>query len=261
MDFLTTAMKAARKAGEVQLKHIGEFKSIGFKDVLGKNDIVTKVDTDCEALIIESIKNKYPQHSILAEEGTGDSSNTDSGYRWIIDPLDGTMNYSNEFPFFCVSIALEYKGEIVLGVIYEPVRDEMFSAEKGEGAMLNGKGISVSETKKIENCFVVCGTFYYHDKPLMEKHLSILREVNLKVRGVRRDGSASLDLCYVACGRYDAFWECGLKAWDVAAGGLIIAEAGGKITDYKGGEFSIFGGELLTSNGLIHDDMIKLLDQ
>lgn len=258
MQFLSLAIEAARKAGQIQLENLGKAKSINFKDVKGKNDIVTKVDTDCETLIISILKKNFPEHSILAEEGIDNNSNNDSSYKWIVDPLDGTMNYSNDFPFFCVSIALEHEGEIILGVIYDPVRDEMFSAEKGKGAKLNGNRITVSDTDEIGDSFVVCGTFYYHDKELMDKHLAILKEVNLKVRGVRRDGSAALDLCYVACGRYDAFWECGLKAWDVAAGGLLIREAGGKITNYSGSKFSIYGGELLTSNGLIHHEMIEI---
>ncbi|MGH7884163.1 MAG: inositol monophosphatase family protein, partial [Thermodesulfobacteriota bacterium] len=194
---------------------------------------------------------------ILAEEGSN-HNNSDSSYKWIVDPLDGTMNYSHDYPFFCVSIGLEYENEIVLGVIFDPVRDEMFSAEKGKGATLNGEKITVSDTKLIEDSFVVSGTFYYHNDELMDKHLSILKKVNKKVRGVRRDGSACLNLCYVACGRFEAFWEYGLKPWDMAAGSLIIEEAGGKITRYDGSEFNIYSGEVLISNGLIHDEMVKI---
>ncbi len=258
MSFIEVAMAAARSAGKIQLDNLGKLKDISFKDVKGKNDIVTKIDTECEDLITSKLRENFPEHSILAEEG-GNHENSGSQYKWIVDPLDGTMNYSNDFPFFCVSIALEYQNEVVLGVIYEPVRDEMFSAEKGKGAKLNGENIKVSDTELIEDSFVVCGTFYYHNEEIKEKHFLILKKINEKVRGIRRDGSAALDLCYVACGRYDAFWECGLKAWDVAAGSLIVEEAGGKITKYDGAEFSIYGGELLASNSLIHKKMDRLL--
>lgn len=259
MDFIEVAMESARKAGKIQIKNLGKLKSISFKDVKGKNDIVTKIDTECEDLIISKLRERFPRHSILAEEG-GNHNNSDSQYKWIVDPLDGTMNYSNDYPFFCISIALEYKDEVVLGIIYDPVRDEMFSAEKGKGAKLNDKRVFVSKTDKIEASFVVCGTFYYHNEKLKEKHFSILKRINEKVRGIRRDGSAALDLCYVACGRYDAFWECGLKAWDVAAGSLIVEEAGGKITKYSGSEFSIYEQELLASNSLVHNNLIELIE-
>lgn len=259
MDFIKVAMEAAQNAGKIQVENLGKLKSVSFKDVIGKNDIVTKIDTECEDIIIRKLRKIFPEHSILAEEGSN-HNNCNSPYKWIVDPLDGTMNYSNDYPFFCVSIGLEFNNEVVLGVIYDPVRDEMFSAEKGKGAMLNGKKITVSDTKLIEDSFVVSGTFYYHDKQIMDRHLQILKNVTLNVRGIRRDGSAALDLCYVACGRFDAFWEYGLKPWDVAAGALIIGEAGGRITKYNGSEFTIYDRELITSNGLIHDEMIELLN-
>lgn len=170
------------------------------------------------------------------------------------------MNYSYGYPFFCVSIALEHESEIVCGVVYDPVKDEMFSAEKGKGAKLNNEAIKISDTNLLEDSLVVSGTFHHPEDQIMDKFISILHRLSKSARGVRRDGSAALDLCYVACGRYDSFWEYGLNPWDMAAGALIVEEAGGRVTNLTGGEFTIYKGELIASSGLIHNEMIKILD-
>lgn len=258
MDYLETAKKAAEKAGEIQLRNLNKIKNISFKDTKGKNNILTEIDTECEEVILSIIKGKFSTHDVLAEESGKNLSNS-SDFIWLIDPLDGTMNYSHSYPYFSVSIALEYKGEVICGLVYDPFKNEMFSAEKGKGAYLNDTKINVSVVDLLEYSLVVSGTFHHPDEKIMDKFLDILKQLSLKAQGVRRDGSAALDLCYVACGRYESFWEFGLNAWDMAAGSLILEEAGGKVTDLKGGKFSNYDGQLVASNGLIHNEMLELL--
>ena len=259
MNYIEIAQTAARKAGEIQIENIGKIKNISFKEAKGKNNILTEVDTKSEEIIISTIKEKFPSHQILAEE-SGESIKNNSPYKWLIDPLDGTMNYSHAYPFFCVSIALELDGEIVCAVVYDPFKDEMFAAEEGKGAKLNGLAIHVSNAKLLKESLIVSGTFHHPDSEIMDKFISILKKLSITARGVRRDGSAALDLCYVACGRYDSFWEYGLNPWDMAAGALIVKEAGGSVTNLTGGEFTPYKGELISSNGFIHKEMIKILD-
>ncbi|NIP31482.1 MAG: inositol monophosphatase [Candidatus Dadabacteria bacterium] len=258
MKYFKTIENIARLAGEIQVRNLGKHKSIKFKNAKGKNDIVTKVDTECEQIIISEIKKSFPDHDILAEEGGGliDKS---SPYKWLVDPLDGTMNYTHAYPYFCVSIALEYNGEIIYGLVYDPVKYEMFTAEKQKGAKINGKEIKVSKTKLLEKALVVSGTFFYEDNVLMDKHFDILKRVTKIARGVRRDGSAALDLCYVACGRFDGFWEYGLNPWDVAAGSFILKEAGGLITDFSSNHFNIYDKELVATNSKIHKELLSLI--
>ena len=258
MDYLKIAKNAAIKAGEIQLRNLNNIKSVSFKDTKGKNNILTEVDTECEEVILSIIKNNFPTHDVLAEE-SGKNLENSSDYIWLIDPLDGTMNYSHGYPYFSVSIALEFQGEVVCGLVYDPVHNEMFSAEKGKGAELNGSDIKVSGVEFLEYSLVVSGTFHHPEEDIMDKFLEILKSLALRAQGVRRDGSAALDLCNVACGRYESFWEFGLNAWDMAAGSLILEEAGGKVTDLKGGKFSIYDGRLVASNGLIHNEMLELL--
>ena len=258
MDYLEIAKNAALKAGEIQLRNLNKIKNISFKDTKGKNNILTEIDTECEEVILSIIKDSFPTHDVLAEESGKNLANS-SDYIWLVDPLDGTMNYAHSYPYFSVSIALEYKGEIICGLVYDPVKNEMFSAEKGKGAKLNDIEIKVSTVELLEYSLVVSGTFHHSDEEIMDKLIEILKKLSLKAQGVRRDGSAALDLCYVACGRYESFWELGLNPWDMAAGSLILDEAGGKVTDLKGGVFSNYNTQLVASNGLIHNEMLELL--
>lgn len=209
-------------------------------------------------MIVDRIKSHFPRHAILAEEaGNAVVTGEEGGHKWIIDPLDGTTNYAHGYPCFCVTIALEHEGEIVLGVTYDPTRDELFTAEKGRGAALNGKPIYVSGTDELGNALLVTG--FPYDIKHREKFARHLTEFLLMSRGVRRDGSAAIDLAYVACGRFDGFWEEGLNPWDVAAGKLLIEEAGGIVSYYDGSKFSVYTPPIVTSNGLIHQQMLNVL--
>lgn len=252
---LNFAIEAARDAGRVLLEKFGRIESVTKK---GEINLVTEADLASEALIVERIKSHFPRHAILAEEsGNAVVTGEDGGYKWIIDPLDGTTNYAHGYPCFCVTIALEHEGEIVIGVTYDPTRDELFTAEKGRGAALNGKPIRVSGTDELGNALLVTG--FPYDIKHREEFARHLTEFLLNSRGVRRDGSAAIDLAYVACGRFDGFWEEGLNPWDVAAGKLLIEEAGGIVSYYDGSKFSVYTPPIVTSNGLIHEQMLAIL--
>lgn len=222
----------------------------------GRVDLVTDADLAAEKFIIKAIRQQFPEHSLLAEEGS--SFDNKSDYRWIIDPLDGTTNYAHNFPFYCVSIGLEYKGNMVVGAIYDPERDEMFHASKGRGAFLNGRRIHVSDENQLEKSLLATG-FPYDIGTSREDNLKYFRRFAKTARGVRRAGSAALDLCYLACGRFDGFWELKLHPWDTAAAVVIVEEAGGKVTDFAGRKYSIYGKYILASNGRIHRQMKKVL--
>lgn len=252
---LNFAIETAREAGHVLLEKFGKIEKVTKK---GDINLVTEADLASEALIIEKIKSYHPKHSILAEEaGETVVLGGSSTWKWIIDPLDGTTNYAHGYPCFCVTVALEHEGEVVLGVTYDPTRNELFAAEKGQGATLNGKPIRVSATENLGDSLIVTG-FPYDFKQRVDfaRHLT---EFLLQSRGVRRDGSAAIDMAYVACGRFDGFWEEGLNPWDVAAGKLLIAEAGGQITYYNGEPFSIYTPPICASNGRIHSQMLDVL--
>ena len=253
MNYFDTAVKAANLAGQYLVENLGKVREIGLK---AKNDLVTDIDLFSEKLIVDTISAEFPDHSILAEEG-GMRENG-SEYKWLIDPLDGTMNYAHTYPFFSVSISLEENGRPVLGVVYDPVRDEMFSAELGQGACLNGAQIKPSVTENLEDSLLATG-FLHKDESIVEQNLKHFSDFIWKARGVRRDGSAALDLCYVACGRYDGFWELGLHPWDMAAGAFIIEESGGNVTNISGGEFTTYKGDIAATNGLIHNQLLNLL--
>ena len=254
LDF---AIQTARDAGRLLAERFGRKIEITNKSEL---DLVTESDLASEHLIIEHVKTYYPRHSILAEESgasnphDGDSQN---GWRWIIDPLDGTTNYAHGYPCFCVSIGLEHNGELQVGVVYDPVRDEMFAAERGRGASLNGRRITVSRTMNL-SAALLCTGFPYDVRQRNEfaRHFA---SFIMHAQGVRRDGAAALDLAYVAAGRFDGFWEEGLKPWDVAAGALIVAEAGGRISNYHGEALDIHTPPVIASNGLIHEQMMNVL--
>ncbi|HVF58085.1 MAG TPA: inositol monophosphatase family protein [Pyrinomonadaceae bacterium] len=253
---LNFAIQIAHDAGRVLAEHYGRAIEISNK---GDIDLVTEADLAAERLIVESIKSYYPRHEILAEEaGAVESAGErESEWKWIIDPLDGTTNYAHGYPCFCVSIALERAGELVLGVIHDPLRDETFAAERGEGATLNGRRIRVSDTDDL-NRALLCTGFPYdvRDRGDFARHF---HNFIMHAQGVRRDGSAALDLAYVACGRFDGFWEEGLRPWDVAAGVLLVEEAGGRVSRYDGSRFEIYRPPILASNSLVHEALMRVL--
>jgi myo-inositol-1(or 4)-monophosphatase len=253
---LNFAIQTAHEAGRVLAERFGRSIKISHK---GDIDLVTESDVAAERLIVERIKSYYPRHSILAEE-SGDSQMHDgvhAEWKWIIDPLDGTTNYAHGYPCFCVSIALERAGEVVLGVIHDPIRDETFAAERGEGATLNGRRIHVSEVDEL-NRAMLCTGFPYdvRERGDFARHFT---NFIMHAQAVRRDGSAALDLAYVAAGRFDGFWEEGLRPWDVAAGVIIVEEAGGRVSHYDGAPFHIYTPPIVASNGLIHADLMRVL--
>jgi myo-inositol-1(or 4)-monophosphatase len=251
-NFLSIAWEAATVAGALIRKHWQEPKNIDYK---GAIDLVTSVDRQCERRIVEVLRSYFPNHSILAEEET-DWVGTEGSHRWIIDPLDGTTNFAHSYPQFCVSIALECDGQVILGLVYDPLREECFKAVKGEGATLNGSAIRISGVRELDKALLATG-FPYDQREKADFYLSFFKAFMTRSQGIRRNGSAALDLCYVACGRIDGFWELKLRPWDTAAGALIVEEAGGRLSDLSGNQFSIRGDETLASNGAIHDEMVN----
>ena len=247
-DYLTPIRELARDAGSVLLSYFGKVK-IEYK---GDVDLVTEADRASEKLIVRRIRELWPEHDLVGEEGS--RNETGSDFRWYIDPLDGTTNFAHGYPVFCVSIALDYKGERIVGVIYDPCRDEMFAAEKGGGSRLNGFATHVSRTARLAESLVATG-FPSH-KRHKNPNINFYHQITLRSHGVRRAGSAALDLCYVACGRFDAFWEFNLNPWDTAAGVLLVQEAGGKVTNFTGGPFALNSREVLASNTLLHAEML-----
>ncbi|MBI1807499.1 MAG: inositol monophosphatase [Ignavibacteria bacterium] len=254
---LSIAIEAAQQAGKFLKRSLGNVREIEQKSGEEKN-LVTEIDRRSEKLIIDIIRKHYPNHDILAEESgrMGQASE----YKWIIDPLDGTTNFTHGFPVFCVSIALERNGVIVLGVIYDPNFDELFTAEKGKGAYLNNKRVRVSQIDFLARSLLVTG-FPYNitENPghAIEHFVNFL----MKAQAVRRMGSAAIDLAYTAAGRYEGFWEVALNPWDMAAGVLLVEEAGGKVTDFAGHPFSIYKKDVLATNSVIHDQMMKILER
>lgn len=251
--YIQVAADAAQAAGKYILKKIGNFGKISYK---GSINLVTEVDKKSEEIIVSRIRKEFPSHGILAEErGSEDRGNR---YKWIIDPLDGTTNYAHSFPFFCVSVGLEKNDEVIAGVAYDPVREELFSSQKGKGAYLNRKRIRVSKISDLSRALLVTG-FAYNIREAKYTNVENFRKFLLASQAVRRTGSAAIDLCYVACGRFDGFWEVGLNPWDTAAASLIAEEAGAKITDFKGKPYSIYEKQILASNGKVHGQMLKIL--
>lgn len=220
------------------------------------SDLVTEVDKKSEAKIIEVVHKYFPEHNVLSEE-CGDL-NKKSDYVWIVDPVDGTVNYAHAVPIFCVSIALEIRGEVKIGMVYNPISGERFYGEKGKGAYYNDKKISVSGVKELKDALLVTG-FPYGAKDNTDHCIDHFNNFVKAGLPIRRLGSAALDMCWVACGRFDGFWEVSLNPWDVAAGYLILTEAGGKVTNFKGEKYSIYNKQLLATNGNVHDEMIEVL--
>jgi myo-inositol-1(or 4)-monophosphatase len=222
------------------------------------SDLVTEIDKKSEARIIEIIHKHYPDHNVLSEE-CGDL-NKESDYVWIADPIDGTVNYAHSVPIFCVSLALEIKGEVRLGMVYNPVSGERFYAEKGKGAYLQDRKVKVSEIKELKDSLLVTG-FPYGARDNRDHCIDHFNNFIRAGLPIRRLGSAALDMCYIACGRFDGFWEVSLNPWDVAAGYLMVNEAGGKVSSFKGEKYSIYNKQLLATNGRIHDEMIEILQR
>ncbi len=249
---LEAAISAAREAGEVLREGFGCWHSLRYK---GEVDLVTEVDEQAERVIKGILLGAFPSYGMLAEEGGWLSGEEDA--RWIVDPLDGTTNYAHGLPIFCVSVALEKAGEMVLGVVHDPMRGETYVAERGGGATLNGEPIRVSDTDEPIRALLVTG--FPYDRADMGAAVELFGRLTELTQGVRRLGAAALDLCYVAAGRLDAYYEKGLHAWDVAAGSLIIKEAGGRITDYRGRELDLEGREVVASNGLLHPVLLEVI--
>jgi len=251
--YLDAAWHAAEAAGEIIHTNWHKPKTIGYKAAV---DLVTDTDRQCERIIVESLARQFPGHSILAEEETLLERHENS-YRWIVDPLDGTTNFGHGYPHVCVSIALERDGEVVLGLVYDPLRREVFRAIKDHGATLNNQAIRCSAVDDIDQALLATG-FPYDRREHADYYLSYFKAFLTRCQGIRRNGSAALDLCYVACGRIDGYWELKLKPWDVAAGSLIVAEAGGRLSDFRGRPFDIRGTETLAANALLHAQMARV---
>lgn len=254
-EFLKTAVSAARLAGDIIIKNLGHLSK---EDVQIKQafDFVTKVDRWSEAVIMQTIREKFPSHRFLTEETLKQEDTGD--YRWIIDPLDGTTNYIHGYPMFSVSIALECKSEVIIGVVFDPLRDELFHAVKGRGSFLNNNKISVSSVTAIERSLIATG-FPFRAKAMIDHYLFAFKEIFLGVSDIRRAGSAALDLSYIAAGRFDGFFELNLSPWDVAAGSLLIEEAGGVVTDFGGGAEYLSSGNIVAGNKEIHGEILKVV--
>jgi myo-inositol-1(or 4)-monophosphatase len=246
----------AREAGALLKSRVGKIKSVDYKSAY---NIVTDVDKASEALLIKTIKASYPEDGFLCEE-SGEELSRKSKRRWIIDPLDGTTNYTHSYPFFAVSIGVEEDGIMVLGVVYNPMADEMFVAVRGGGAFLNETRLTVSKEASLDNSLLATG-FPPDTVNNMHNNLESFKYLTNKCHGVRRDGSAALDLCFVASGRLDGFWERKLAPWDVAAGSLIVEEAGGKVTNLEGGPLELASGNIIASNAKIHQQIIDGLEK
>jgi myo-inositol-1(or 4)-monophosphatase len=251
---INIAVRAARAAGNVLLRYYDRIDSLTIT-TKGKNEFVSEVDRAAEEVIIETLRKAYPDHAVLAEE----SGHTDGNdFQWVIDPLDGTTNYLHGFPQFSVSIALKHKGVLEHGVVYDPLREEMFTASRGSGALLNDRRMRVTARRGLEGALIGTG-FPYREHSHLEAYLGMFRELIQKTAGIRRPGSAALDLAYVAAGRLDGFWELDLSEWDIAAGTLLIREAGGMVTDIRGGDQHLQSGNLIAGGIKIHGALLQAI--
>jgi len=251
-SFLEVAVEIAQSAGKILREEMQRPLTISHKREF---DLVTQADRRSEAFIVGQLQKYFPEHAVAAEEGTG--KETSSDYRWHIDPLDGTTNFAHSYPCFCVSMALAHKDELLLGVIYNPVYDELFTAARGEGAFFNGNRIHCSQVHALKDS-LLCTGFPNHDRG-SNPNFRYYWDFTLRSHGVRRDGSAALDLAFVAMGRFDGFWEFGLNPWDTAAGVVLVEEAGGTITDMQGQPYTLGGSSILATNGLIKEEMLKVV--
>ncbi|MBA3413873.1 MAG: inositol monophosphatase [Chloroflexia bacterium] len=252
-EYAEFAAQAARAAGIILRDRFGRPHEIRFK---GAVDLVTEADRAAEALIAGMIRERYPDHHLLGEEGARGAAST-SPFRWVVDPLDGTTNFAHNLPHFAVSIGLEHLGQPVVGAVYDPLRDELFLGSRGRGATLNGTPLQVSTTDDLLRSLLVTGFSY--DLPAREHQAEVWRGFLLRVQAIRQTGSAALNLCYVAAGRLDGYWERGIAPWDVSAGAVVLREAGGTVTDFGGGPFRSDDRVVLASNGRLHEAMLSLI--
>jgi myo-inositol-1(or 4)-monophosphatase len=255
VEYLDFAVALARDAGEVLKHYMNRDKRVELK---GRANLVTIADKESEALIVDRIRERYPSHAILAEE-SGASGPSEAGEgKWIIDPLDGTTNFAHQYPFFSVSIGFEQAGEVLCGAVYDPWRDEMFTAARGLGSFMNGSRLQVSEAETLRSALIMTG-FPYGFRDKLKTIMAQFEAIMVESQGVRRGGSAALDLSYIAVGRVDGFWEMDLLPWDTAAGVVIVEEAGGRVSNYSGEKFSIYDDRIIASNGRIHEEMVEVL--
>ena len=251
---LEAALSAARRAGEVLRAGFGAKHASSYK---GEVDLVTEIDEEAERVIREELLGTYSTYGMLAEEGGELAGEEDA--RWIVDPLDGTTNYAHGLPIFCVSVALERSGEVVLGVVHDPMREETFVAEQDQGATMNGEPIKVSDTDELIRALIATG--FPYDRAEVPEALELFGRFAVTTQGMRRLGSAALDLCYVASGRIDAYYERGIWPWDLAAGSVIVEEAGGKLTNYRDCALDLDGREIVASNGRLHPSIMRLMEE
>ncbi len=251
--FLRTAVAACRAAGRIQRAAFGKSPKVEHK---GEIDLVTQIDKRSEAAILRVLASAFPSHGILAEESGRRAG--DAGHLWVIDPLDGTTNYSRGFPYFCVSVALAREGEVIVGAVYQPLLDELFTAVRGRGAFLNGRALRVSRQPRLDQAFLATG-FPYDIRRSPRNNLDYFGRFATRCLAVRRAGAAALDLAYVAAGRFDGFWELKLRPWDIAAASLLIVEAGGRISGLGGRPWRLAVRDVVASNGLIHGEMLGVL--
>jgi myo-inositol-1(or 4)-monophosphatase len=252
--FLTTAIEAVRRAGDLQMAHFGGDMQI---DKKGTIDLVTEVDLIVERMFRALVAERFPDHQVLAEE-LGGRSGAQTGPCWVFDPIDGTTNYAHGIPIFCASLALEIDGVAEVAAVFDPNRQELFTAERGGGAHLNGRPLHVSKAATLVDAVLVTG-FPYDVHSRVEEIVGLFGAFVGEARAVRRLGSAAIDLCYVAAGRMDGFWESDLKPWDIAGGALVVAEAAGRVTNMEGGPFTSRGGEILATNGHLHPAMLAII--
>ena len=253
-DYLNTAVEIAKEAGALLAELSTQPLDIGYKR---RADLVTVADRRSEALIVGRLRERFPDHAIVAEEGGNHRSSSD--YCWYVDPLDGTTNYAHGFPVYCVTLGLAYRGEVVAGVVYDPTRNDLYTAERGAGAYLNNQRLHVSTTESLSESLVATGF-----PPFATNHDLNVRfyfQFTELSHGIRRAGSAALDLCWVAAGRFEGFWELKLNPWDKAAGTLMVTEAGGRVSDVRGVPFNLLGDDVFASNGLVHDEMLQIFAQ
>jgi len=255
---LNIAIQAARAASKIIIRHIDQLDKLEITEK-AHNDFVTQVDKQSEAIIIETIRKAYPAHCILAEE-SGQYDGNQNDFCWIIDPLDGTKNFLHGYPHFCISIALARKNITECALIYDPIRQDLFTATRGQGSYLNSRRIRVSDVKKMSGALIGTGFPYHHDAALSKSHLSIFETIFSTASSVRRGGAAALDLAYVASGKLDGFWEAGLQPWDIAAGALLVKEAGGAITDFSGSDFYLKNGNIVSGNMKIQKELLRIID-
>ncbi|HUH00017.1 MAG TPA: inositol monophosphatase family protein [Gammaproteobacteria bacterium] len=253
---LNIGVRAARRAGDLIVRHINQLDAIKV-DSKGRNDFVSEVDRMAEQDIIRTVQRSYPDHAFLAEES---GASGDAEYVWIIDPLDGTTNFLHGFPVFCVSIAVMHRGRLEHGVIFDPLRNELFTASRGTGATVDGRRMRVSDTRLLEKSLVGTGYPYRQDLDWLDAYMAMLKDAMRATSGVRRPGAAALDLAYVAAGRLDGFWEIGLNIWDVAAGVLMIQECGGLVSDLAGRDGWQQSGNIVTGNPKIHEALLQLIE-